>query len=205
MTFIQQREVCLQHTEGRQPVVELKIREHKQRHKEKQSAATGQENVRIQDEKEDEDQRKDVERANDNKTCMEQDKTSGEKRETEMQTGYRKKTDEDSLISNDTPQQDCTCSSIPDDQLNISCEQITNMEVLHNTDRQEIPVDQTLGVCIAQECVSDDIIQSDSAHASMSDEQLQISVIKITNLKVHHDTDLQKKAMQHIHNTNILG
>ena len=70
------------------------------------------------------------------------------------------------------------------------------MEVLQNTDRQKIPVDHTLGVCIAQECVSDDLIQSDSAHASLSDEQPQISGTKTTILKVHHVTDLQEKAMQ---------
>ena len=44
-------------------------------------------------------------------------------------------------------------SSTNDDQLNISCAQITTLEVPHNTDRQEMPVDQTLGVCIAQGCV----------------------------------------------------
>ena len=59
-----------------------------------------------------------------------------------------------------------------------------------------MPVDHTLDVCIAQECTSDDIVQSDCAPANLSDEQLQVSGTKITRLKVHHDTDLQKKAMQ---------
>ena len=39
-------------------------------------------------------------------------------------------------------------------------------------------------------------MQSEHAHANLSDEQLQISGIKIASLKVHHDTDLQKKVMQ---------
>ena len=127
---------------------------------------------------------------------MVNDETSDEKRETEVQTGYRKKTHEDSMISDDTPQQDCTCSSIPCDHLTITCTQITTLGMLHNTDRQEMPVDHTLDVCIAQECTSDDIVQSDCAPANLSDEQLQVSGTKITSLKVHHDTDLQKKAMQ---------
>ena len=70
-------------------------------------------------------------------------------------------THEDSVISDNTPQQDCTCSSIPYDPLNISCAQITTLEVPHNSDRQETPVDETHGVCIAQESLSDDPIQSE--------------------------------------------
>ena len=59
-----------------------------------------------------------------------------------------------------------------------------------------MPVDHTLDVCIVQECASDDIVQSDCAPAILSDEQLQVSGTKTTSLKVHHDTDLQKKVMQ---------
>ena len=110
-----------------------------------------------------------------------------------VQTDYSDYNSNTDLSSNDTPQQDCTCST-PYDQLNISCEKMTTLDVLHNTDRQEMSVDQTLGVCIAQECVSGDIVQSEHAHANLSDEQLQISGIKITSLKVHHV--VQRKAMQ---------
>ena len=195
LTFTQEREACLKQTEYIQPAVGLKAQEEKQRINDTQSTATGQENKLMQDETEEE-QRKDTERENKNETCMVNDETSDEKRETEVQTEYRKKTHEDSMISDDTPQQDCTCSSIPYDHLNITCTQITTLEMLHNTDRQRIPVDQTLGVCIAQECVSDDPTQSDTVHASLSDEQPQTSGPKTTNLKVHHVTDLQEKAMQ---------
>ena len=195
LASIHEREERLKHTSGRQPAVELKTKEHRQRHEEIQSTATGRENKRIEDEKEEEEQR-DAERGNEHKTCMEEDEISDEKRETGVQTGDRKKTHEDSLINDDTPQKECTCISMPYDQLNNSCAQITTMEVLQNTDRQKIPVDHTLGVCIAQECVSDDLIQSDSAHASLSDEQPQISGTKTTILKVHHVTNLQEKAMQ---------
>ena len=191
----QEREVYLKQIKGRQSAVELKTKEHRQRHEEIQSTATGRENKRIENEKEEEEQR-DAERGNEHKTCMEEDEISDEKRETGVQTGDRKKTHEDSLINDDTPQKECTCISMPYDQLNNSCAQITTMEVLQNTDRQKIPVDHTLGVCIAQECVSDDLIQSDSAHASLSDEQPQISGTKTTILKVHHVTDLQEKVMQ---------
>ena len=105
---------------------------------------------------------------------MVNDETSDEKRETEVQTGYRNKTHEDSMISDDTPQQDCTCSSIPYDHLNITCTQTTTLEMLDNTDRQRIPVDQTLKDCVAQERVSDDIVLSGCAPVSLSDEPLQI-------------------------------
>ena len=70
------------------------------------------------------------------------------------------------------------------------------MEVLQNTDRQNKPVDHTHRVCIAQESLSDDPIQSEPAHASLSDEKLQISGTKITNLKVHHVANLQRETMQ---------
>ena len=122
---------------------------------------------------------------------MEQNEASSEElRGKEVQTDYSENCDDNSntasMSSDDTPQQNCTCSSIPDDQLNISCAQITTLEVLHNTDRQEIPVDHTLGVCIAKECVSDDIVQSDCTDASFPYEQLQISGTKKANLDVHH-------------------
>ena len=196
LTIMQEREECYKQTESSQSSVEIKVQEQMSRNEDKQSPATGQQYERTQDETEEE-QRKDTERENKNETCMVNDETSDEKRETEVQTGYRKKTHEDSMISDDTPQQDCTCSSIPYDHLNITCTQITTWRMLHNTDRHEMPVDHTLDVCIAQECTSDDIVQSDCAPANLSDEQLQVSVTKITSLKVHHDTDLQKKAMQH--------
>ena len=199
LTFIRQKEVNLKHAEGRQPEAELKTKEHKQRHKEMQSAVTAcQENERIEDETEEKELRKDTERENENETCMVNDERSEEKRETEVQTGYRKKTHEDSMISDDTPQQDCTCSCISYDPLNISCAHITTLEVLQNSDHQETPVDETHEVCIAQESLSDDPIQSDSAYASLSDEKLQNSEenIEVTVQKVHHDTDLQKKVMQ---------
>ena len=195
LASIHEREEHLKHTSGRQPAVELKTKEHRQRHEEIQSTATGRENKRIEDEKEEEEQI-DAERGNEHQTCMEEDEISDEKRETGVQTGDRKKTHEDSLINDDTPQKECTCISIPYDQLNISRAQISTLEVLHHTDCREIPVDQTLGVCIAQEYISDDIVQSDCAPANLSDEQLQVSASKITSLKVHHDADRQKKAMQ---------
>ena len=196
LTIMQEREACYRQTESSRPSTGIKAQEQMSRNEDKQSTATGQEYERIQDETEEEEQRKDTERENENKTCMVNDVTSDEKRETEVQTGYRKKIHEDSMISDDTPQQDCTCSSIPYDPLNISCAQITTLEVPHNSDRQETPVDETHRVCIAQESLSDDPIQSDSAHASLSDEKLQISRAKKTNQKVHHVTDLQEKAMQ---------
>ena len=195
LASIHEREERLKHTAGRQPAVELKTKEHMQRHEEIQSTATGRENKRIEDEKGEEEQR-DAERGNEHKTCMVNDETSDEKRETEVQTGYRKTTHEYAMSSDDTVQQDCTCNSVLYGQVKTSCAQTTTLEVLQNTDRQEISVDHTLGVCIVQECASDDIVQSDCAPAILSDEQLQVSRTKITSLKVHHDTDLQKKAMQ---------
>ena len=197
-TFIQQNEVSLKHTEGRQPVAALKRREHKQRNHGRMALAAGQIHVHeiIQDEIEEEDQRKDAERDNENEAFLEEKKRSDEEKETEVQTTSRKKSHEDAMSSDDTSQKDCTSCSIPYDRLNISCEKMTTLDVLHNTDRQEIPIHQTLGVCIAQECVSDDPIQSDTVHASLSDEQPQTSGAKTTNLKVHHVTDLQEKAMQ---------
>ena len=194
----QEKEVCLKLIKGRQPTVELKAQEQKQRIKDKQSTATGQENERIQDGIEEGEQRKDTDKENENEACMVNDETHDEESETEVQTGYRKKTDEDSMISDDTPQQDCTCSCISYDPLNISCAHITALEVLQNSDHQEAPVDETHEVCIAQESLSDDPIQSDSAYASLSDEKLQNSEenIEVAVQKVHHDTDLRKKAMQ---------
>ena len=196
LTIMQEREACYRQTESSRPSTGIKAQEQMSRNEDKQSTATGQEYERIQDETEEEEQRKDTERENENKTCMVNDVTSDEKRETEVQTGYRKKTHEDSMISDDTPQQDCTCNSIPYVPLNISCAQITTLEVPHNSDRQETSVDETHRVCIAQESLSDDPIQSDSAHASLSDEKLQISRTKITNLKVHHVANLQRETMQ---------
>ena len=189
LTIMQEREACYRQTENSRPSTGIKAQEQMSRNEDKQSTATGQEYERIQDETEEEEQRKDT-------TCMVNDVTSDEKRETEVQTGYRKKTHEDSMISDDTPQQDCTCNSIPYIPLNISCAQITTLEVPHNSDRQETSVDETHRVCIAQESLSDDPIQSDSAHASLSDEKLQISGTKITNLKVHHVANLQRETMQ---------
>ena len=199
LTIMQEREVCYKQTESSLPSIGMKAQEQMSRNEDKQSTATGQEYERIQDETEEEEQRKDTETENENKTCMVNNVTSDEKREKEVQTNYsgnrHNNANTDSTCSNDTPQQDCTCS-IPYDQLNISCEKTTTLEVLQNTDHQEMPVDHTLDVCIAQECTSDDIVQSDCAPANLSDEQLQVSGTKITRLKVHHDTDLQKKAMQ---------
>ena len=193
-----EREVSLKQTECIQSAVGLQAQEQKQRNEEIQSTATGQEYERIQDETEEEEKRKDTERENENETCMVNDERSEEKRETEVQTGNRKMIHEGSLINDDTPQKDCTCISLPHDQLNTSCAQMTTTEVLQNTDRQETPVDESHGVCIAQESSSDNPIQSDSAHASLSDEKLQNSEenIKVAVLKVYHDTDLQKKVMQ---------
>ena len=198
LTFIQQKEVNLKHAEGRQPVAELKTKEHKQRHKEMQSAATAcEENERIQDETEEEQRKVDV-RENEDGTRMEQDDRTDEERRTEVQTDYSNdNSNADSMSSDDTVQQDCRCNSvILYGQLETSRAQTTTLEVLQNTDHQEMPVDHTLDVCITQECTSDDIVQSDCAPANLSDEQLQVSGTKITRLKVHHDTDLQKKAMQ---------
>ena len=195
----QEKQVCLKQIKGRQPAVELKSQEQKQRIKDNQSTATGQENERIQDETKHEEQRTVAVTENKNGTCMEPNERSHKGREKEVQTNYsgnrHNNANTDSTSSNDTPQQDCTCS-IPYDQLNISCEKMTTLEVLQNTDRQEMPVDHTLDVCIVQECASDDIVQSDCAPAILSDEQLQVSGTKTTSLKVHHITDLQEKAMQ---------
>ena len=180
--------------------VELERPEQKQRIKDHQSTATGQENEIMQDETEEEQRNVDV-RENENKTRMDQDERSDEEGGTEAQTDYNNDnsntdTNRNSLICDDTPQEDCTRSSIPYDQLNISRVQISTLEVLHHTDRQEIPADQSLEHCIAQECVNDDIVQSDCALASLLDEQPQLFEAKKTNQKVHHVTDLQEKAMQ---------
>ena len=192
----QEREVCLKQIKGRQPAVEVKAQEQKQRIKDHQSTATGQENETMQDETEE--QRNVDVRENENKTRMEQDERFDEERRTEVQTDYSNdNSNADSMSSDDTVQQDCRCNSvILYGQLETSRAQTTTLEVLQNTDHQEMPVDHTLDVCITQECTSDDIVQSDCAPANLSDEQLQVSGTKITRLKVHHDTDLQKKAMQ---------
>ena len=190
-----EREVCLIQTECIQPAVELKAQEQKQIINDDQLIATGQENEIMQDDTEEEQRNVDV-RENENRTRMEQDERTDEERRTEVQTDYSDYNSNTDLSSNDTVQRDYTCSNVPYGQLNISCAQITALEVRRNTDRQEMSVDQTLEVCIAQECVSGDIVQSEHAHANLSDEQLQISGIKIASLKVHHDTDLQKKVMQ---------
>ena len=199
----QEKQVCLKQIKGRQPAVELKSQEQRQRIKDNQSTATGQENERIKDETKEKRQRRHAERENEHKTCMEQNEASSEElRRTEVQTNYSENCDDnnsntDSMNSEHTPQQDRLCLK-PPDQLNISCAQITTLEVLHNTDRQEMPVDQTLGVCIAQGCVSDDIVQSDctDADASLPYEQLQISGTKKPNLDVHHVVGLEMKTMQ---------
>ena len=219
----QEKQVCLKQIKGRQPAVELKSQEQKQRIKDNQSTATGQEKERIQEETKEKGQRRHAERENEHKTCMEQNeasseelrgtevqtnynenkafteekKISDEKRETEVHTSSRKKSHEDAMSSDDTSQKDCTSCSIPHDQLNISCEKMSTLDVLYNTDRQEMCVDQTLGVCIAQECVSGDIVQSEHAHVNLSDEPLQVFETKNINLEVHHVTDLQEKVMQH--------
>ena len=198
----QEKQVCLKQIKGRQPAVELKSQEQKQRIKDNQSTATGQENQRIQDETKEKGQRRHAERENEHKTCMEQNEASSEElRGTEVQTNYSENCDDnsntDSMNSKHTPQQDRPCLK-PPDQLNISHAQITTLEVLQNSDLQETPVDKTHEVCIAQESLSDDPIQSDSAYASLSDEKLQNSEenIEVAVQKVHHDTDLQKKVMQ---------
>ena len=195
----QEREVCLKQIKGRQPAVEVKAQEQKQRIKDHQSTATGQENETMQDETEE--QRNVDVRENENKTSMEQDERSDEEGGTEAQTDYNNDnsntdTNRNSLICDDTPQEDCTRSSIPYDQLNISRAQTSTLEVLHYTDRQEVHVDQSLEHCIAQECISDDIVQSRFANASLPYEQLPISGTKKTNLEVYHVADLQKKTMQ---------
>ena len=196
LTIMQEREVCYKQTESSQPSIEIKAQEQMSRNEDKQSTASGQEYERIQDETEEDEQRKDAERDNENEAFIEEKKISDEKRETEVQTGYRKKTHEDSLINDNTSQIDGICSSVPHDQLNISCAKIATLEKLQNIDRQKKSGDQALEVCIVQECVSDDHIQSDSAHANLSDEKLQISKTKITNLKVHHVANLQRETMQ---------
>ena len=193
----QEKQVCLKQIKGRQPAVEFKAREQKQRIKDKQSTSTGQENEIAQDETEEEQRKVDV-RENENGTHMEQDERSNEEEGTEAQIDCSNdNSNADSMSSDDTVQQDCRCNSvILYGQLETSRAQTTTLEVLQNTDRQEMPVDHTLDVCIAQECTSDDIVQSDCAPAILSDEQLQVSGTKTTSLKVHHDTGLQKKAMQ---------
>ena len=173
LTIMQEREACYRQTESSRPSTGTKAQEQMSRNEDKQSTATGQEYERIQDEtEEEEEQRRDTERENKNKTCMVNDETSDEKRETEVQTGYRKTTHKYAMSSDDTVQQDCTCNSVLYGQVKTSCAQTTTLEVLQNTDRQEISIDHTLGVCNVQECASDDIVQSDCAPAILSDEQL---------------------------------
>ena len=168
------REECRKQIEDFRQIaaVELERREHEQRNSERMTPVAGQIHVHeiIQDEIEEEDQRKDAERDNENEAFIEEKKISDEKRETEVQTGYRKKTHEDSLINDNTSQIDGICSSVPHDQLNITCAKIATLEKLQNIDRQKKSGDQALEVCIVQECVSDDHVQSDSAHVSLSDE-----------------------------------
>ena len=201
LASIHEREERLKHTKGRQPALELnlKAQEQKQIIKDKQSTSTGQEKKIIQDETKHEEQRTVAGTENRNGTCMEPNERSHKGREKEVQTNYsgnsHNNANTDSTSSNDTPQQDCTCS-IPYDQLNISCEKMTTLEVLQNADCQEMPLDHTLDVCIVQECTSDDIVQSDCAPANLSDEQLQVFETKNINLKVYHVTDLQEKVMQ---------
>ena len=194
-----ERQECLEQIEDSRQLsaVELERPEQKQRIKDNQSIATGHENERMQDETEEEQRKVDV-RENENGTHMETDERSNEEEGTEVQRDYSNdNSNADSMSSDDTVQQDCRCNSvIIYGQLKTSCAQTTTLEVLQNTDRQEMPLDHTLGVCIVQEYISDDIVQSDSAHASLSDEQPQISGTKTTILKVHHVTDLQEKAMQ---------
>ena len=197
-----EREECLEQIEDARQLaaVELERPEQKQRIKDHQSTATGQENEIMQDETEEEQRNVDV-RENENKTRMDQDERSDEEGGTEAQTDYNNDnsntdTNRNSLICDDTPQEDCTRSSILYDQLNISRVQISTLEVLHHTDRQEIPADQALEHCIAQECVNDDIVQSDCALASLLDEQPQLFEANKINQKVHHVTDLQEKTMQ---------
>ena len=194
-----EREECLEQIEDARQLaaVELERPEQKQRINDDQLIATGQENEIVQDETEEEQRKVDV-RENENGTHMEQDERSNEEEGTEVQRDYSNdNSNADLMSSDDTVQQDCRCNSvILYGQLKTSCAETTTLEVLQNTDRQEMPVDHTLGVCIVQECTSDDIVQSDCAPANLSDEQLQVCGTKITSLKVHHDTDLQKKAMQ---------
>ena len=194
-----EREECLEQIEDARQLaaVELERPEQKQRINDDQLIATGQENEIVQDETEEEQRKVDV-RENENGTHMEQDERSNEEEGTEVQRDYSNdNSNADLMSSDDTVQQDCRCNSvILYGQLETSRAQTTTLEVLQNTDCQEMPVDHTLDVCIAQECTSDDIVQSDCAPANLSDEQLQVSGTKITSLKVHHETDLQKKAMQ---------
>ena len=194
-----EREECLEQIEDARQLaaVELERPEQKQRINDDQLIATGQENEIVQDETEEEQRKVDV-RENENGTHMEQDERSNEEEGTEVQRDYSNdNSNADLMSSDDTVQQDCRCNSvILYGQLETSRAQTTTLEVLQNTDCQEMPVDHTLDVCIAQECTSDDIVQSDCAPAILSDEQLQVSGTKITSLKVHHDTDLQKKVMQ---------
>ena len=193
-----EREECLEQIEDCEQLaaVELETRAHKQRNNERKSPAADQVQEIIQDETKEEDHNKDVEHEND--CVMEQNERSGEEEGTEVQRDYSNdNSNADSMSSDDTVQQDCRCNSvILYGQLETSRAQTTTLEVLQNTNHQEMPVDHTLDVCIDQECTSDDIVQSDCAPANLSDEQLQVSGTKITSLKVHHETDLQKKAMQ---------
>ena len=193
-----EREECLEQIEDCEQLaaVELETRAHKQRNNERKSPTADQVQEIIQDETKEEDYNKDVEHEND--CVMEQNERSGEEEGTEVQRDYSNDdSNADSMSSDDTVQQDCRCNSvILYGQLETSRAQTTTLEVLQNTNHQEMPVDHTLDVCIAQECTSDDIVQSDCAPANLSDEQLQVSGTKITSLKVHHETDQQKKAMQ---------
>ena len=193
-----ERQECLEQIEDSRQLsaVELERPEQKQRIKDNQSIATGHENERMQDETEEEQRKVDV-RENENGTHMETDERSNEEEGTEVQTDYSNDNSNTDSMSSDDTVQDCRCNSvILYGQLKTSCAQTTTLEVLQNTDRQEMPLDHTLGVCIVQEYISDDIVQSKSAYASLSDEQPQISGTKTTILKVHHVTDLQEKAMQ---------
>ena len=59
---------------------------------------------------------------------MEQDEKTDEER-TEVQTDYSDYNSNTDLSNNDTVQRDYTCSNVPYGQLNISCAQITALEV----------------------------------------------------------------------------
>ena len=119
-----EREECLEQIEDCRQLaaVELETREHKQRNSERKSPAADQVQEIIQDETKEEDHNKDVE--HENKCFMVQDERSGEEKGTEVQTSYTENNHNnvitDSKINDDTPQEDCTRSSIPYDQLNIS-------------------------------------------------------------------------------------
>ena len=136
------REIRLE--QERRLIKEEHVTEHKQRHKEMQSAATAcQENERIKDETEEKEQRRDAERGNDHTTCIEQNETSDKESETKVHTGYTEKSHEEFQSIDGTKQSDYAHASL------------SNLKIHHYTDPQKKAMQRTLQMYSAQECAAE--------------------------------------------------